>query len=201
MQALGFNQNAMGRHWRCLCGARTRQDQIAPSVGFPHWGLQVAKMFPNMNMELLIRASSAPYLNVSPAGLAFTPALEAQAFAVLPNSSLAPLFLLGMVSCSRVWEDGEPWTGPRALSSGSGDQCESCPDSNLDCGAPGPETRAIILTALSSYRYSFIRLFIPLLARNLCTVSDSFTHIFSHLLIHLCVVHHLFIQLFIRLLT
>ncbi|KAM7126121.1 bactericidal permeability-increasing protein [Molossus nigricans] len=57
---------------------------------------QVAKMFPNMNMEILIRASSPPYLTVSPAGLAFTPALEAQAFAVLPNSSLAPLFLLGM---------------------------------------------------------------------------------------------------------
>ncbi|XP_024415507.2 bactericidal permeability-increasing protein [Desmodus rotundus] len=57
---------------------------------------QVAKMFPNMTMQLLVRVSSPPRLTVAPAGLAFTPALEAQAFAVLPNSSLAPLFLLGM---------------------------------------------------------------------------------------------------------
>ncbi|XP_054429741.1 bactericidal permeability-increasing protein [Pteronotus mesoamericanus] len=57
---------------------------------------QVAKMFPNMSMQFLIRVSSPPRLTVSPTGLAVTPALEAQAFAVLPNSSLAPLFVLGM---------------------------------------------------------------------------------------------------------
>ncbi|KAM5305902.1 bactericidal permeability-increasing protein [Glossophaga mutica] len=57
---------------------------------------QVAKMFPNMTVQLLVRVSSPPRLTVAPAGLAFTPDLEAQAFAVLPNSSLAPLFLLGM---------------------------------------------------------------------------------------------------------
>ncbi|XP_045689003.1 bactericidal permeability-increasing protein [Phyllostomus hastatus] len=57
---------------------------------------KVARMFPNMTVQLLVRVSSPPRLEVSPAGLALTPALEAQAFAVLPNSSLAPLFLLGM---------------------------------------------------------------------------------------------------------
>ncbi|XP_036899938.1 bactericidal permeability-increasing protein [Sturnira hondurensis] len=57
---------------------------------------QVAKMFPNMSVQILLRASSPPSLTVAPMGLAFTPALEAQAFAVLPNSSLAPLFLLGL---------------------------------------------------------------------------------------------------------
>ncbi|KAF6284130.1 bactericidal permeability increasing protein [Rhinolophus ferrumequinum] len=59
---------------------------------------QVAKMFPNMTVQLLIWVSSLPHLTVSPAGLALTPALEAQAFAVLPNSSLAPLFLLGLTT-------------------------------------------------------------------------------------------------------
>ncbi|XP_019605805.2 bactericidal permeability-increasing protein [Rhinolophus sinicus] len=59
---------------------------------------QVAKMFPDLMMELLIWASSPPHLTMSPAGLALTPVLEAQAFAVLPNSSLAPLFLLGMTT-------------------------------------------------------------------------------------------------------
>ncbi|KAM8773771.1 bactericidal permeability-increasing protein [Rhynchonycteris naso] len=57
---------------------------------------QVAKMFPDMNVQLLIWVSSPPHLTVSPTGLTLIPALEAQAFAVLPNSSLAPLFLLGM---------------------------------------------------------------------------------------------------------
>ncbi|XP_053527371.1 bactericidal permeability-increasing protein isoform X2 [Artibeus jamaicensis] len=57
---------------------------------------QVARMFPNMTVQLLVQVSSPPRLTVAPAGLAFTPALEAQAFAVLPNSSLAPLFLLGL---------------------------------------------------------------------------------------------------------
>lgn len=74
--------------------------------------VQVAKMFPNMTMQLLIWVSSPPHLTVSPSGLALTPALEAQALAVLPNSSVAPLFLLGLVSCSRLWADGELWTGP-----------------------------------------------------------------------------------------
>lgn len=63
---------------------------------------KVAKMFPDMSMQFLIRVSSPPHLTVSPAGLACTPALEAQAFAVLPNSSLAPLFLLGMSANATV---------------------------------------------------------------------------------------------------
>ncbi|XP_047602680.1 bactericidal permeability-increasing protein [Lutra lutra] len=55
---------------------------------------QVAKMFPNMTMQLNIGAPSPPHLTVLPTGLVFTPVLETQAFAVLPNSSLAPLFVL-----------------------------------------------------------------------------------------------------------
>ncbi|XP_027478711.2 bactericidal permeability-increasing protein isoform X1 [Zalophus californianus] len=55
---------------------------------------EVAKMFPNMMVQLNISASSPPHLTVLPTGLIFTPALEVQAFAVLPNSSLASLFVL-----------------------------------------------------------------------------------------------------------
>ncbi|XP_032275627.1 bactericidal permeability-increasing protein [Halichoerus grypus] len=55
---------------------------------------QVAKMFPNMPVQFNIRASSPPHLTMLPTGLVFTPALEIQAFAVLPNSSLASLFVL-----------------------------------------------------------------------------------------------------------
>lgn len=68
-------------------------------------------MFPNMTAQLLVRVSSPPRLTVAPAGLALTPALEAQAFAVLPNSSLAPLFLLGMVSYSGCRQMGGPGRG------------------------------------------------------------------------------------------
>ncbi|XP_008054719.1 bactericidal permeability-increasing protein [Carlito syrichta] len=57
---------------------------------------QVAKMFPNMEAQFHISVSSPPHLSMQPAGLAFRPTLETQAFAVLPNSSLASLFLLGM---------------------------------------------------------------------------------------------------------
>uniref|UniRef100_A0ABI8A3V2 Bactericidal permeability-increasing protein n=1 Tax=Felis catus TaxID=9685 RepID=A0ABI8A3V2_FELCA len=55
---------------------------------------QVAKMFPNMKVQLVFWASSPPHLTVHPEGLVLTPTLDAQAFAVLPNSSLAPLFVL-----------------------------------------------------------------------------------------------------------
>ncbi|XP_062947904.1 bactericidal permeability-increasing protein [Cynocephalus volans] len=57
---------------------------------------QVAKMFPSMKVQLLVSVSSPPHMSVQPTGLALALALEAQTFAVLPNSSLAPLFLLGM---------------------------------------------------------------------------------------------------------
>ncbi|XP_045741712.1 bactericidal permeability-increasing protein [Mirounga angustirostris] len=55
---------------------------------------QVAKMFPDRPVQFNIWASSPPHLTMLPTGLVFTPALEIQAFAVLPNSSLASLFVL-----------------------------------------------------------------------------------------------------------
>lgn len=70
-------------------------------------------------------------------------------------------------------------------------QCDSCPDSNLDCVASGPETRAITLTALGPYRRSFSQSFVLSLARHVCTVSDSLSRIFSPLIMLLCTVHSL----------
>ncbi|XP_029774962.1 bactericidal permeability-increasing protein [Suricata suricatta] len=55
---------------------------------------QVATMFPNMEVQLVFWASSPPHLTMNPASLVFTPTLDTQAFAVLQNSSLAPLFVL-----------------------------------------------------------------------------------------------------------
>lgn len=62
-------------------------------------------MFPNMKVQLVFWASSPPHLTMHPEGLVLTPTLDAQAFAVLPNSSLAPLFMLRLVSGSQVWAD------------------------------------------------------------------------------------------------
>ncbi|XP_064238498.1 bactericidal permeability-increasing protein isoform X2 [Aotus nancymaae] len=57
---------------------------------------EVAKMFPNMKIQIHISASAPPQLSVQPTGLSFFPAVDVQAFAVLANSSLASLFLIGM---------------------------------------------------------------------------------------------------------
>ena len=59
---------------------------------------QVALKFPSTEVQLLISVSSPPRLSIQPSGLLLDPALENQAFAVLPNSSLIPLFLVHMVS-------------------------------------------------------------------------------------------------------
>ncbi|XP_058288843.1 bactericidal permeability-increasing protein [Hylobates moloch] len=57
---------------------------------------EVAKRFPNMKIQIHVSASTPPHLSVQPTGLTFYPAVDVQAFAVLPNSSLASLFLIGM---------------------------------------------------------------------------------------------------------
>ncbi|XP_075384049.1 bactericidal permeability-increasing protein-like [Tenrec ecaudatus] len=57
---------------------------------------QVARSFPNMTMQLLISASVPPRLAMDPNSLTISPQLEALAYAILANSSLAYLFQLGL---------------------------------------------------------------------------------------------------------
>ncbi|NXO54976.1 BPI protein, partial [Aramus guarauna] len=59
---------------------------------------QLEEMYPDMLMKLRLSAPSAPFLNIGPEGLSLKPVVDIQAYAILPNSSLAPLFLLGLVS-------------------------------------------------------------------------------------------------------
>ncbi|NXC70248.1 BPI protein, partial [Anhinga anhinga] len=59
---------------------------------------QLEMMYPNMMMKLRLSASSAPFLNIGPEGLSLKPVVDIQAYAILPDSSLAPLFLLSLVS-------------------------------------------------------------------------------------------------------
>ncbi|NXL61282.1 BPI protein, partial [Chordeiles acutipennis] len=59
--------------------------------------LQLEKMYPNTPMKLKLSAPSAPFLNIGPEGLSLRPVVDIQAYAILPSSSLVPLFLLSLV--------------------------------------------------------------------------------------------------------
>ncbi|NXC55672.1 BPI protein, partial [Aleadryas rufinucha] len=58
---------------------------------------QLEQMYPNMPMKFRLSAPTAPLLTIAPGGISLIPTVDAQAYAILPNSSLAPLFLLSLV--------------------------------------------------------------------------------------------------------
>uniref|UniRef100_A0A8C0U7F8 Bactericidal permeability-increasing protein n=1 Tax=Cyanistes caeruleus TaxID=156563 RepID=A0A8C0U7F8_CYACU len=57
---------------------------------------QLEEMYPDMPMKFRLSAPTAPFLTIGPGGISFQPVVDAQAYAILPNSSLAPLFLLSL---------------------------------------------------------------------------------------------------------
>ncbi|NWR43372.1 BPI protein, partial [Regulus satrapa] len=57
---------------------------------------QLEEMYPKMPMKFKVSAPTAPFLTIGPEGISFQPIVDAQAYAILPNSSLAPLFLLSL---------------------------------------------------------------------------------------------------------
>nr|XP_056700187.1 bactericidal permeability-increasing protein-like [Euleptes europaea] len=59
---------------------------------------QIEKLYPDMLMKLKVSPSSPPSLAISPGSLSLAPTVDVQAFAILPNSSLAPLFVLDVSS-------------------------------------------------------------------------------------------------------
>uniref|UniRef100_A0A8C3J7H0 Bactericidal permeability-increasing protein n=1 Tax=Calidris pygmaea TaxID=425635 RepID=A0A8C3J7H0_9CHAR len=75
------------------------------------------KKYPDMQMKLRLSAPSAPFLNIGPGGLSLRPVVDIQAYAILPNASMAPLFLLSLVSlgtaCSN--DSGSRWAAPGAF--------------------------------------------------------------------------------------
>ncbi|XP_021519562.1 bactericidal permeability-increasing protein isoform X2 [Meriones unguiculatus] len=68
---------------------------------------EVTEKFPSMEVQLLISAASPPHLSIQSSGLLFYPAMETQAFVVLPNSSLVPLFLVGMNTSASLEVDAD----------------------------------------------------------------------------------------------
>ncbi|XP_056406430.1 bactericidal permeability-increasing protein-like [Hyla sarda] len=59
---------------------------------------QLSKMYPDMLMKLQISSTSAPMLDIKPGNLTLSPKLDIQAYVILPNSSLAPAFLLNLTT-------------------------------------------------------------------------------------------------------
>ncbi|XP_010135599.1 PREDICTED: bactericidal permeability-increasing protein-like, partial [Buceros rhinoceros silvestris] len=57
---------------------------------------QLEEMYPDMPMKIRLSAPSAPFLNIGPEGLTLRPVVDIQAYAILPSSKLAPLFLLSL---------------------------------------------------------------------------------------------------------
>ncbi|NXE92896.1 BPI protein, partial [Menura novaehollandiae] len=58
---------------------------------------QLEQMYPDMLMKFKLFTSTAPFLNIGLGGISLKPIVDAQAYAILPNSSLVPLFLLSLV--------------------------------------------------------------------------------------------------------
>lgn len=68
--------------------------------------LQLEKLYPDRLMKLQVMTSSAPSLTITPGGLSLMPVVDIQAYAILSNSSLAPLFLLSLVSMGTACAEG-----------------------------------------------------------------------------------------------
>ncbi|NXB42793.1 BPI protein, partial [Leucopsar rothschildi] len=58
---------------------------------------QLEEMYPNMPMKFMLSTPTAPFLTIGPEGISFQPVVDAQAYVILPDSSLAPLFVLSLV--------------------------------------------------------------------------------------------------------
>ncbi|KAF3824882.1 hypothetical protein GH733_010216, partial [Mirounga leonina] len=76
--------------------------QIYHQAGRMNFTIQnhhLARLYPNMELELETSPASAPFLTFTPGSVTFTPVIDIQVFALLPTSSdRKPLFQLRVVS-------------------------------------------------------------------------------------------------------
>ncbi|XP_068119471.1 bactericidal permeability-increasing protein-like isoform X2 [Hyperolius riggenbachi] len=59
---------------------------------------QLSKLYPDMLMKMQISCRTAPFLDIKPGNLTISPNLDLQAYVILPNSTLAPVFLLNLTT-------------------------------------------------------------------------------------------------------
>ncbi|VFV16952.1 lipopolysaccharide-binding protein [Lynx pardinus] len=65
---------------------------------FRSFAPRLARLYPNMNLELQGTMASAPFLNLSPGNLSLTPQMEIEGFVLLPSSVREPVFRLGVAT-------------------------------------------------------------------------------------------------------
>ncbi|XP_065502071.1 bactericidal permeability-increasing protein-like isoform X2 [Caloenas nicobarica] len=59
---------------------------------------QLETKYPNLPMKFRLSTPSAPFLSIGPGGLSLQPVVDVQAYVILPDTSLAPLFLLSLTT-------------------------------------------------------------------------------------------------------
>ncbi|NXI04368.1 BPI protein, partial [Pachycephala philippinensis] len=99
-----FNTAGIAYHEAGTLVFEITEDMIPKDVGFKletstfsAFVPQLEEMYPNMPMKFRLSAPTAPFVTIGPGGISLKPVVDAQAYAILPDSSLAPLFLLSLV--------------------------------------------------------------------------------------------------------
>ncbi|NWV93003.1 BPI protein, partial [Machaerirhynchus nigripectus] len=98
-----FNTAGIAYHQAGALVFEITQDMIPEHAGFrldtffSAFIPQLEEMYPNMPVKFRLSTPTAPFLTIGPEGISLKPIVDAQAYAILPNSSLAPLFLLSLV--------------------------------------------------------------------------------------------------------
>ena len=62
---------------------------------------QIAKRFPGLMMKLLVKTAKEPIITFAPNNVTLQATGTVTAYAIQPNTTLAPLCVLNMVSCGQ----------------------------------------------------------------------------------------------------
>ncbi|NXB37183.1 BPI protein, partial [Eulacestoma nigropectus] len=100
-----FNTAGIAYHEAGALVFEITEDMISKDVGFrletstfSAFIPQLEEMYPNMPMKFRLSTPTAPFLTIGPGGISLKPIVDAQAYVILPDSSLAPLFLLSLTA-------------------------------------------------------------------------------------------------------
>lgn len=132
-----INQKALSL---CLAPSRlSPQSCIFPSLDIISlFCPQLARRYPNMNLEFQGAVVSAPFLNFSPGNLSLAPQMEIEASVILPSSIREPVFRLGVVRF-KGFANAAPFScvlPPPAANSFRSLKCHFLKGAFLDCSYP-----------------------------------------------------------------
>ncbi|XP_054995918.1 lipopolysaccharide-binding protein-like [Sorex araneus] len=100
-----FNTASLVYHQAGYLNFTITDDKIPPNStirlntqSFRAFAPQLARKYPNMNMELQGSLASAPFLTISPGNLSLAPQIEIEAFVLQPSSVKEPVFRLAVAT-------------------------------------------------------------------------------------------------------